>query len=75
MFAPHPKTAQDYQERADACVRRAEGALSPNIRETMLYLAHSWQVLADQEAARKKGIRPQPHAASPLILGGAHGNG
>ena len=37
MFAPHPKTAQDYQDRADACTRLAEGALSPDTRETMLF--------------------------------------
>jgi len=66
MFAPHPKTAaQDYQDRADACTRLAEGAVSEATRETMLFLANRWQALADQEAARKKGVRPQPSAASP----------
>ena len=64
MFAPHRKSAHAYQERADACTRLAERALSPNTRETMLFLADRWQALADQEAARKKGQRPQPHVAS-----------
>ena len=65
MITPHPKTAQDYQERADACTRLVEAALSEATRETMLFLANRWQALADQEAVRKKGIRPQPSAASP----------
>ena len=62
MFAPHPKTAaQDYQDRADACTRLAETAISEATRETMLFLAHRWQALADQETARKKGVRPKDH--------------
>ena len=65
MFIAHIKTAEDFQERADACTRLTETALSEAARETMLFLARRWQALADQETARRKGIRPQPHAASP----------
>jgi len=64
MVAPHPKTTKHYQERADACTRLAEKTLGQETRETM-FLAHRWQALADEETARKKGIRSQPHAASP----------
>ena len=48
-----PKTAQDYIDRATACEQLADAATSPEIRETMLYLATRWRALADEEAKQR----------------------
>jgi hypothetical protein len=56
MFRPHPKTPEDYRERAAECKRLAEDA-TPTTRETMLYLANRWRALADEDEARSKPRR------------------
>lgn len=53
MFRPHPKTPEDYRERAAECERLAEDA-TPTTCETMLYLANRWRALADEDEARSK---------------------
>jgi hypothetical protein len=39
----------DYRERAEACERLSETVLSPEARETMLFLASRWRALADAD--------------------------
>jgi len=61
VHADAPQDCRGSPERADACTRLAETAISEATRETMLFLAHRWQALADQETERKKGVRPKDH--------------
>jgi hypothetical protein len=57
------KSPQYYRERAEACERLAEAALSPETGETMLYVASRWRALPEEEEAKtrpsKARTRPQ----------------
>jgi hypothetical protein len=48
-----PKTPQDFRDRADECERLAETATSPEIRETMIYVASRWRALAEGDEKRQ----------------------
>jgi hypothetical protein len=54
---PTPKTLQYLRDRAEACERLAETATSPEVRETMLYLASRWRALAEEGEARQHPFR------------------
>jgi hypothetical protein len=49
---PTPQILRYRKDRAEACERLAETATSPETRETMLYLASRWRVLADGDEAK-----------------------
>jgi hypothetical protein len=59
---------RDYQERASSCQRKAEAASSPAARETLLYLAARWRMLAEQEEGKLHQFTGPP--APPQILRG-----
>jgi hypothetical protein len=48
------KTVQEMLDRAEACERLANTAVSGETRETMRYLALRWKTMAAEEAAKGK---------------------
>jgi hypothetical protein len=65
MMKPVLRTLREYRDRAAACERLADDAVSPETRETMLYLAMRWRTLAD-EADAKPRARPINSELHPL---------
>jgi hypothetical protein len=57
-------TAEHYRERAVACEKLAENAISDEHRQRILQMARSWRELADQRERILKGggdtSRPKP---------------
>ena len=54
---PTPQTLRYLRDRAEACERLAETTISPETRETMLYLASRWRALADEDEAKLRPFR------------------
>jgi hypothetical protein len=55
------RTPQDCRERAAECARLAAKETSPEIRETLLYMAMRWHEFADaDEAAMARWPPPSP---------------
>jgi hypothetical protein len=48
-----PHTAAAYRACAEECEQLAATATRPETRETMIYLAHRWRMLAAEESVRK----------------------
>jgi hypothetical protein len=77
MAVETSKTPQYYRDRASACQHLADKAGSTEIRETMLYLATRWRVLADEDEAKqllRPGVPeplPTPVAAPRACVGTA----
>jgi hypothetical protein len=57
MMKPILRMSHQYRDRAAACERLAQDAVSLEARETMLYLATRWRALGD-EADAKPRTRP-----------------
>ena len=56
----------DFRERANSCERLADTAISPETRETMLYLAARWHALADEDEARRRPLHGRPATQRPF---------
>jgi hypothetical protein len=65
MKATPRHTPEYYGERAVECERLADRAGSAEIRETMLYLAMRWQVLAAEHGSKPKQTVSEPLPVSP----------
>jgi hypothetical protein len=67
MMKPILRTSHQYRDRAAACERLARDAVSPETRETMLYLAMRWRALADEAEAqpRTRPINSELHPLPP----------
>ena len=65
MMKPILRTSHQYRDRAAACERLARDTVSPVTRETMLYLAMRWRVLADEAEPRAKSINSELYPLHP----------
>jgi hypothetical protein len=61
-----PMSIAEYQEHAESCERLAETASSPDIRETMQYLALGWRILASEAAGKIEPVKQPSAIRSPL---------
>lgn len=62
----HSKLPQDFIDRAEACERMAEDAVSAETRETMRYLALRWRMLAaEAEAEILASVTRKPTSERP----------
>ena len=61
---PEMNTAEYYRERASACEKIAESAISDEHRQRILEIARTWRELADQRERMLEGCTP-PAAESP----------
>ena len=55
----------DFRERANSCERLADTAISPETRETMLYLAARWRTLAAEDEAKAQSNPPPDQSVPP----------